>query len=173
MGRWRGGQPPGDEHDPGERGAPRESLAAHLHGQALALRLAPEDAAVLRFLIESLNEDGYLEDSLAQLAATLVDDGDELDALDTLVHRFNFALKLLQSMEPAGVGARDLPECLSLQLRARLADATLAPAAQASARAALALLASPRRWTRWPGATCAAWRRPAARTKPRCAPPWP
>ena len=135
--------PPGDEHDPGERGAPRESLAAHLHGQALALRLAPEDVAVLRFLIESLNEDGYLEDSLAQLAATLVDDGDELDALDTLVHRFNFALKLLQSMEPAGVGARDLPECLSLQLRARLADATLAPAAQASARAALALLAQP------------------------------
>ena len=135
--------PPGDEHDPGERGAPRESLAAHLHGQALALRLAPEDVAVLRFLIESLNEDGYLEDSLAQLAATLVDDGDELDALDTLVHRFNFALKLLQSMEPAGVGARDLPECLSLQLRARLADATLAPAVQASARAALALLAQP------------------------------
>ncbi len=135
--------PPGDEHDPGERGAPHESLAAHLHAQALALRLAPEDVAVLRFLIESLNEDGYLEDSLAQLAATLVDDGDELDALDTLVHRFNFALKLLQSMEPAGVGARDLPECLSLQLRARLADATLAPAAQASARAALALLAQP------------------------------
>ncbi len=135
--------PPGDEHDPGERGAPHESLAAHLHGQALALRLAPEDVAVLRFLIESLNEDGYLEDSLAQLAATLVDDGDELDALDTLVHRFNFALKLLQSMEPAGVGARDLPECLSLQLRARLADATLAPAVQASARAALALLAQP------------------------------
>ncbi len=98
---------------------------------------------MLRFLIESLNEDGYLEDSLAQLAATLVDDGDELDALDTLVHRFNFALKLLQSMEPAGVGARDLPECLSLQLRARLADATLAPAVQASARAALALLAQP------------------------------
>ena len=165
--------PPGDEHNPGERGAPHESLSQHLHAQALALRLAPEDVAVLRFLIESLNEDGYLEDSLAQLAATLVDDGDELDALDTLVHRFNFALKLLQSMEPAGVGARDLPECLSLQLRARLADAALAPAAQACARAALALLAQPQALTRWPGATCAAWRRPAARTRPRCAPPWP
>ncbi|CAM5795294.1 RNA polymerase factor sigma-54 [Ottowia pentelensis] len=133
----------GDEREPGERDAPHESLAAHLHTQMLALRLAPEDAAVLRFLIESLNEDGYLEDSLAQLAATLVDDSDELDALDTLVHRFSFALKLLQSMEPAGVGARDLPECLALQLKALVADTALPPATQASARAALALLAQP------------------------------
>ncbi|MEZ5607575.1 MAG: RNA polymerase factor sigma-54 [Burkholderiaceae bacterium] len=133
----------GDEREPGERDAPHESLRDHLHAQVLALRLAPEDAAVLRFLIESLNEDGYLEDSLAQLAATLVDDSDELDALDTLVHRFNFALKLLQSMEPAGVGARNLPECLSLQLKARLADGAPAPAAQAAARAALVLLAQP------------------------------
>ena len=135
--------PSGDGREPSERDAPHESLRDHLHAQALALRLTPEDAAVLRFLIESLNDDGYLEDSLAQLAATLVDDSDELDALDTLVHRFSFALKLLQSMEPAGVGARNLPECLSLQLKARLADGALEPAAQTAARTALALLAQP------------------------------
>jgi RNA polymerase sigma-54 factor len=34
------------------------------------------------------------------------------------VHRFNFALKLLQSLEPAGVGARDLAECLCCSSRA-------------------------------------------------------
>ena len=40
----------------------------HLHRQALALRLSAEDAAALRFLIESLNDDGYLSDSLEDLA---------------------------------------------------------------------------------------------------------
>ena len=131
------------ELDPGERGAPHESLAAHLHQQALGLRLAPEDAAVLRFLIESLNDDGYLEDSLAQLAATLVDDDDELDALDTLVHRFNLALRLLQSMEPAGVGARNLCECLTLQLKALPAAGAPRHPGEPAIQTALALLAQP------------------------------
>ena len=109
----------GEETDPGDRASPQPSLAEHLRRQALALRLAPEDAAALRFLIESLNDDGYLEDSLGQLAATLVEDDDSPEQLDQLVHRFTLALKLLQSLEPAGVGARNLAECLTLQLRAR------------------------------------------------------
>ncbi len=112
-----------DELDPGERGGRQESLTEHLHRQALALRLSPEDAAALRFLSESLNDDGYLEDSLAQLAATLTDESDDLEQLEELVHRFSMALKLLQSLEPAGVGARDLGECLRLQLKARLEQA--------------------------------------------------
>ena len=112
-----------DELDPGERPAPQESLTEHLHRQALSLRLTPEDMAALRFLIESLNDDGYLEDSLAQLAATLTDADDDLEQLEELVHRFTMALKLLQSLEPAGVGARDLAECLTLQLKALREDA--------------------------------------------------
>ncbi len=131
------------ELDPSERGAPHESLTGHLHQQALALRLAPEEAAALRFLIESLNDDGYLEESLAQLAATLVDDDDELDALDSLVHRFSLALKLLQSMEPAGVGARNLVECLVLQLKARQNAGVPDAAERAAIATALALLAAP------------------------------
>ena len=110
-----------DELDPGE-GAGQESLAEHLHRQALALRLSPEDTAALRFLIESLNDDGYLEDSLAQLAATLTDEDDDLEQLEELVHRFSLALKLLQSLEPPGVGARNLAECLALQLKSRQAE---------------------------------------------------
>ena len=51
-----------------------ESLQDHLHRQALALRLSPEDRAALHFLIESLNEDGYLEEPLAELAAGLARD---------------------------------------------------------------------------------------------------
>ncbi|MDR1968459.1 MAG: RNA polymerase factor sigma-54 [Burkholderiaceae bacterium] len=133
-GEWGGEAPArgadGDsELDPGERTGSHETLAEHLHRQALALRLQPEDAAALRFLIESLNDDGYLEDSLAQLAATLTDENDDEEQLEQLVHRFTLALKLLQSLEPAGVGARDLAECLTLQLRSRQAERNL-PACQ-------------------------------------------
>ncbi|MFM2239986.1 MAG: polymerase sigma-54 factor [Pseudomonadota bacterium] len=97
------------------------SLTDHLHRQALSLRLSDVDRAALRFLIESLNDDGYLEDSLAELAATLAP-ADDLEQLDELVHRFTVALSLLQSLEPVGVGARSLGECLQLQLRAHLKD---------------------------------------------------
>jgi len=90
------------------------SLAEHLHRQALSLRLSELDRAALRFLIESLNEDGYLEDSLQELAAGLAGT-DDLEQLDELVHRFTVALRLLQSLEPVGVGARHLAECLQLQ----------------------------------------------------------
>ena len=91
-----------------------ESLQEHLHRQALSLRLTPEGKAALHVLIESLNDDGYLEDSLASLAAGLA--GDEPEQLEALEHEFSVALKLLHHMEPAGVGARNLAECLGLQL---------------------------------------------------------
>ena len=94
----------------------QQSLTDFLHRQALALRLSDTDRAALRFLIESLNDDGYLEDSLRSLAETLA--GDDEEQLEELEHRFQVALHLLHSLEPTGVGARDLAECLSLQLKA-------------------------------------------------------
>ena len=94
----------------------QESLQSFLHRQALSLRLNENDCAALRFLIESLNDDGYLEDSLPALASGLA--GDDNDQFDDLVHHFQVALGLLQSLEPVGVGARDLGECLSIQLKA-------------------------------------------------------
>jgi RNA polymerase sigma-54 factor len=98
----------------------QESLTAFLHRQALSLRLDDTDRAALRFLIESLNDDGYLEDSFQSLAESLA--GDDLEQCEELVHRFQVALGLLQSLEPTGVGARDLGECLRLQLQAVSAD---------------------------------------------------
>ena len=91
-----------------------ESLQDHLHRQALGLRLSELDRAALHFLIESLNDDGYLEDSLASLAAGLASDHPE--QAEELAQQFAIALQLLQHMEPAGVGARTLAECLRLQL---------------------------------------------------------
>ncbi len=102
----------------------QESLTMHLHRQALALRLSELDSAALRYLIESLNDDGYLEDSLSSLAQSLGDPSD-IEQQDELLHRFTMALHLLQSLEPTGVGARDLSECLSLQVKARLNDLNL------------------------------------------------
>ena len=98
-----------------------ESLTEHLHRQALCLRLGDEDKAALHFLIESLNDDGYLEDSLESLARGLMK-FDDMEMLEALLHHFTVALRLLQSLEPTGVGAHDLSECLRLQLRERLAD---------------------------------------------------
>jgi RNA polymerase sigma-54 factor len=120
-----GGDAPARQNNLGEDGEvdatelarSQESLTSFLHRQALALRLSEEDSAALRFLIESLNEDGYLEDTLLSLAQGLAG-AEEGEDVDELVHRFTMALGLLQSLEPVGVGARSLEECLSIQLRA-------------------------------------------------------
>ncbi len=124
-GEWGGDAPArnhnadGDERaDATELARSQESLTDFLHRQALALRLSELDRAALSYLIESLNDDGYLEDSLADLASGLA--GGDLEQAEELAHRFLVALRLLQSLEPTGVGARDLAECLSLQLKARL-----------------------------------------------------
>ncbi|MBK9443519.1 MAG: RNA polymerase factor sigma-54 [Comamonadaceae bacterium] len=105
-----------DETDATELARNHESLQSYLHRQALALRLSAEDRAALHFLIESLNDDGYLEDELVELARGLVTE--DLVQVDDLVHHFTVALHLLQSLEPIGVGARNLAQCLSLQLKA-------------------------------------------------------
>jgi RNA polymerase sigma-54 factor len=127
------------------------SLQDHLHEQARCLRLSDEDSAALYFLIESLNDDGYLEDPLAELAEawlrlsqpnaradiqTHADTRADTDALrEELQQRLSTALLWLQHMEPAGVGARDLGECLRLQIE----DLRNSP----EARAALAICQQP------------------------------
>ena len=111
----------GDEADATELARTHESLTAFLHRQALVLRLSEIDRAALRFLIESLTDDGYLEESLEELAISLAGPED-LEQVDELVHRFTVAQRLLQSLDPVGVGARGLAECLTLQLKALAAD---------------------------------------------------
>jgi len=102
--------------DAGELARTHESLQAHLHAQALSTRLGPEDRVALRFLIESLSDDGYLEDPLEELAAGLSPADEE--EMEQLLHHFRIARMTLQGLDPVGVGASDLGECLRLQLRA-------------------------------------------------------
>ena len=107
----------GEDFDGQERGGGAESLQDHLRAQLAGMRLGPEDAAALAVLIDSLDEDGYLADPLEEIAERLAGD-DEATRLE-LLERLQCALKWLQSLEPLGVGARNLSECLVLQLRAR------------------------------------------------------
>ena len=127
----------GEDTDATELARTQESLQSHLHRQALSLRLSETDASALRFLIESLNDDGYLEDPLDSLARGLA--GEDEEQVEDLVHHFTVALGLLHSLEPAGVGARDLGECLRLQLRAKLDDALDPPEPEYATLLTLAL----------------------------------
>ncbi|MDB5900680.1 MAG: polymerase, sigma 54 subunit, RpoN [Ramlibacter sp.] len=109
-----------DEIDATDLARGLESLQSWLHRQALGLRLGEEDRVALRYLIESLNDDGYLEESLEAMAAGLA--GDDVEQEEELLHRFRVALSLLQNLDPPGVGARSLAECLTLQLRSMQQD---------------------------------------------------
>jgi RNA polymerase sigma-54 factor len=107
-----------DEADVAELVRTQMSLQSYLHHQTLGLRLGEEDRAALHFLIESLNDDGYLEEPLSALAQGLA--GDDETQFQGLMHHFTVALGLLQSLEPTGVGAHHLGQCLTLQLQALL-----------------------------------------------------
>jgi len=111
-----GNAPEGDDADPMERNAVAPSLQDHLREQLRGMRLASEDAIAVHMLIDSLDEDGYLADPLEEIAQRLAE-GEDPEALEELLDHLRCALKWLQSMEPTGVGARDLSECLVLQLR--------------------------------------------------------
>jgi RNA polymerase sigma-54 factor len=110
--------PDGDEFDSADRDTAIPSLQDHLREQLSSLRLSSADADAVMVLIESLNDDGYLADSLDDIAEQLTAGLDDAPAQrEALLDRLQCGLRYLQSMEPTGVGARDLPECLMLQLR--------------------------------------------------------
>ena len=115
-----------DDREPTESGDSGPTLQEHLRRQLLGMRLSPEDAAAVMVLIESLNEDGYLADTLEEIAEKLalgmaLDGAESAEAREDLADRLRCALKWLQSLEPTGVGAANLGECIVLQLR-ELAD---------------------------------------------------
>jgi RNA polymerase sigma-54 factor len=83
------------------------TLTDHLLFQLNLLELRPACCSVARYLIEALDENGYLTVSV-----------DEVARLFNLpLDRVEHALKIVQGFEPVGVGARDLAECLRIQMR--------------------------------------------------------
>ncbi len=107
-----------DEADFQEFHAAATSLRDHLDQQVALSPLSDRDRALVRFVIEALDDDGYLNQSLEELLPLLP------EALDFDLDDLNIALRHVQNLEPAGVGARSVQECLSLQLRALPAGAT-------------------------------------------------
>ena len=93
------------------------TLREHLLAQAGLQRCSWREQALVRILIEALDERGYLTSGLDEILAALPDD--EMVGLDEI----EAALARLQELDPPGVGARTLTECLLLQLK-DLADAT-------------------------------------------------
>ena len=92
-------------------GSSAATLREHLLAQAGLLRCSWREQALARILIEALDERGYLTSSLEELLATLpADEAVTLPELDA-------ALSRLQELDPPGVGARSLDECLLLQLQ--------------------------------------------------------
>ncbi|RZU01223.1 RNA polymerase factor sigma-54 [Rivibacter subsaxonicus] len=105
----------GEDYDPFERSTAAPSLEDHLREQLRGMRLSDADRAAVLMLIDSLDENGYLADSPAEIAERLA--GDDAEACEELRSRLQCALGWLQSLDPLGVGARDLADCLVLQLR--------------------------------------------------------
>ena len=89
------------------------SLREHLVWQLGLTQVSERDRSLVRFLIEALDEDGYLSAPLVELLESLPPEYEvELDELE-------IALRHVQSFDPTGIGARSPQECLALQLRAR------------------------------------------------------
>jgi len=104
-----------DEAEEGEYpqiAADAPTLRAHLIAQLSLTNLSERDRRLVTLLIDSLDEDGYLTQGTEELQEMLPAE------LGIEAEELNIALKHLQNLEPAGVGARNLAECLALQLAA-------------------------------------------------------
>ena len=90
-----------------------ETLREHLLAQLRDTQCGVRDRVLVELLIDSLDEKGLLEQDLATILAALPVE------LEIEIEELSAALALLKSFEPAGVGAANMVECLSLQLQAR------------------------------------------------------
>jgi len=107
-----GGREDGEDDDYPQLAAESPTLRDHLISQLSLTNLPARDRTLVTLLIESLNEDGYLALDLAELQEMLPED------LGIEPEELQIALKHLHHLEPTGVGARNLGECLALQLAA-------------------------------------------------------
>ena len=104
-GSFEGGEAP----DLDQYVASRPRLSDHLEAQAQMLLRNPADRLIARHLIDGINEAGYLIVELDAVAEML---GAEIEDVEAV-------LGVLQTCEPAGIFARDVAECLAIQLRER------------------------------------------------------
>jgi RNA polymerase sigma-54 factor len=98
----------GEEFSLENRAEAPPGLDAHLAEQLGVSEASPAVREACAFMIGNVDADGYLRVSLPEVC----------EAIPCAEDEANLALGLLQSFDPVGVGARDLPECLLIQARA-------------------------------------------------------
>lgn len=86
---------------------PQQGLKDHLLHQIRMMEVPDDEKKVMTYLALSLNENGYLEHGIDVYAVELNASEDHIES----------ALKLLQTLDPSGIGARNLTECLLIQLK--------------------------------------------------------
>jgi RNA polymerase sigma-54 factor len=94
------------------------TLRDHLRWQLLLSQMGERDRALAHLVIDALDDDGYLKLGFDELAA-LVAPEHQVEPEDLAA-----TLRLVQTLEPVGIGARSLQECLLLQLQALPATTT-------------------------------------------------
>ena len=110
------GRDENDDSDSQDTHAGTTSLRDHLGWQLGMTQLSERDRSLVRFLIEALDDDGYLSTPLADLWETLPPEYEiELEELEIALHH-------IQHFDPTGIGARSPSECLALQLKAMPED---------------------------------------------------
>ena len=108
----RGMRDDDDERDYPQHAAEPPSLREHLNSQLSLSQIPERDRKVVGLLIDSLNDDGYLVQDLQELVDLLPPE------LEIDIDDLHIARELLQHLDPPGVGARNLRECLVMQLQA-------------------------------------------------------
>ena len=91
--------------------AHESTLREHLLEQMRVTIREPRDRALVELIIDVLNDNGYLDEPLEDIHGRLPEE------LEVDLEELSIALKMVQSFDPAGVGARHAAECLALQIR--------------------------------------------------------
>ncbi|MCO4822091.1 MAG: RNA polymerase factor sigma-54 [Flavobacteriaceae bacterium] len=89
------------------------SFTQHLKNQLSTFRLNEEEAKIAEFLVGSIDESGYIRRELADI----MDDLAFTQNVYTEEHKIEAVLKIVHQLDPAGVGSRNLQECLLIQLQ--------------------------------------------------------
>ena len=100
----------GEDGDPADRMVQTDSLSDHLSWQLHLTHMSERDRRIGLMLIDAIDDDGYLREPLDAIAQSL------LPEIHCSTDEVLAVLRQVQRLDPVGVGARDLGECLSLQL---------------------------------------------------------
>lgn len=103
------------DFDPNANRSVAETLESHLLWQLNVTPMAASDRAIAAAIIDAVNEDGMLGTTIEDICATLANNGDPSEAPPTPDEVIEI-LKRIQQFDPIGVAARDIRECLLLQL---------------------------------------------------------